>query len=92
MPRSLRLGFGDAFYHVMSRGRGRQTVFHGSHTMNLTLHPSPSLHPGLPTGLIAVGLSVLLYKSTMQKVLRLHKERKEQLAKEREELKSRVRP
>jgi len=28
MPRPLRLEFEDAFYHVMSRGRGRQAVFH----------------------------------------------------------------
>ena len=28
MPRPLRLEFEDAFYHVMSRARGRQTVFH----------------------------------------------------------------
>jgi hypothetical protein len=38
----------------------------------------------LPTWLVAGGLSALLYKSTMQKVLRLHKARKEQLAKDRE--------
>lgn len=38
----------------------------------------------LPTGLVAGWLSALLYKATMQKVLRLHKGRKEQLAKERE--------
>ncbi len=30
-----------------------------------------------PTGLVAGGLSALLYKATMRKVLRLHKERKE---------------
>lgn len=29
MPRPLRLEFEDAFYHVMSRGRGRQAIFHG---------------------------------------------------------------
>jgi len=28
MPRTERLEYPDAFYHVMNRGRGRQTIFH----------------------------------------------------------------
>ena len=29
MPRPLRLEYENAFYHVMNRGRGRQSIFHG---------------------------------------------------------------
>ena len=29
MPRPLRLEFEDGFYHVMNRGRGRRTIYHG---------------------------------------------------------------
>lgn len=28
MPRPLRIEYQDAYYHVMNRGRGRQTIFH----------------------------------------------------------------
>ncbi|PWK51686.1 hypothetical protein C8D97_1051, partial [Pleionea mediterranea] len=28
MPRAERLEYEGAFYHVMNRGRGRQTIFH----------------------------------------------------------------
>ena len=31
MPRPLRIEFEDACYHVMNRGRDRQTIFHGPH-------------------------------------------------------------
>ena len=30
MPRPLRIEYEHAYYHVMNRGRGRQTIFHGS--------------------------------------------------------------
>jgi len=30
MPRPTRIQYEDALYHVMNRGRGRQTIFHGS--------------------------------------------------------------
>jgi putative transposase len=29
MPRPLRIGYENAFYHVISRGRERQNIFHG---------------------------------------------------------------
>jgi putative transposase len=29
MPRPMRINFENAYYHVMNRGRGRQTIFHG---------------------------------------------------------------
>ena len=30
MVRPLRVEYEDAYYHVMSRGKGRQSVFHGT--------------------------------------------------------------
>jgi putative transposase len=29
MPRPIRINFENAYYYVMNRGRGRQTIFHG---------------------------------------------------------------
>jgi REP element-mobilizing transposase RayT len=29
MPRPIRINFENAYYHVMNRGRGHQTIFHG---------------------------------------------------------------
>ena len=29
MPRPLRIQYDNAYYHVMNRGKGRQTIFHG---------------------------------------------------------------
>ncbi len=29
MPRPIRIQYENAYYHVMNRGRGRQTIFHG---------------------------------------------------------------
>jgi hypothetical protein len=32
MPRSLRLEFPGAYYHVMARGNRRETIFHDATT------------------------------------------------------------
>ena len=30
MPRPIRIQYEHAYYHVMNRGRARQTIFHGA--------------------------------------------------------------
>ncbi len=37
MPRPIRIEYENSFYHVMNRGRGRQTIFHDHACFQLLL-------------------------------------------------------
>lgn len=44
MPRPLRLEFEDGFYHVMNRGRGRRTIYHGEDYYHAFLNSLAEAH------------------------------------------------
>lgn len=44
MPRPIRIEYENAFYHVMNRGRGRQTIFHNSAYYRLFLATLKEAH------------------------------------------------
>mgnify|MGYP000618004595 CR=1 FL=1 len=44
MPRPTRIEYENAFYHVMNRGRGRQTIFHDSSYFQLFLETLSESH------------------------------------------------
>jgi putative transposase len=54
MSRPIRINFENAYYHVMNRGRGHQTIFHGDDYYQSFL---ACLEEGLADGL---GLRLLL--------------------------------
>ncbi|MES9905898.1 MAG: transposase [Sedimenticola sp.] len=44
MPRPLRIEYENAYYHVMNRGRGRQTIFHSADYFNSFLGTLEEAH------------------------------------------------
>ncbi len=44
MPRPLRIEYENAYYHVMNRGRGRQTIFHSDDYFNSFLGTLEEAH------------------------------------------------
>ena len=44
MPRPTRIEYENAFYHVMNRGRGRQTIFHDRNYFQLFLETLKESH------------------------------------------------
>lgn len=44
MPRPTRIQYPNAFYHVMNRGRGRQTIFHNDEYYQAFLHTLAESH------------------------------------------------
>ena len=54
MPRSLRIEFPGAFYHVMARGNRRETIFHDDDRRFFL--PTPISLPSGPTQRLFQGL------------------------------------
>jgi len=54
MPRPIRIEYENAYYHVMNRGRARQTVFHNDAYFELFLHGLEEAHQRF-------GLQILCY-------------------------------
>ena len=44
MPRSLRIAYPNAWYHVMNRGAGKQTIFHNPKHYQLFLDLLREIH------------------------------------------------
>ncbi len=56
MPRTIKLGYEDAFYHVMNRGKARNTIFHDKHYYQSVITDLVEAHQRFGVEIHAYGL------------------------------------